>query len=114
MRHVLRHAAAIVAAASLARAAHGQTTPATVRVSVRHDSLAVAGALVRVVDGPAARTDARGAATLRPDAGERVLITSRLGYRPDTLRLALRAGLDTAVVVGLEEVGADVEAVVVT
>ena len=46
----------------------------------------VAGAEVRVTDRPRARalTDPSGVAQLNVDAGARLVVTSRLGFRPDT------------------------------
>ncbi|MGZ8458346.1 MAG: TonB-dependent receptor plug domain-containing protein, partial [Gemmatirosa sp.] len=113
-------AALLTVAALAARPLAAQVAPdslATVRVTVRHGDAPVAGAIVRTVDLPrpiGAQTDARGLATLRMPAGGRVLVASRLGFRPDTLRLALRVAQDTTVVAQLEEEGAEVEAVVVT
>lgn len=110
----------VMAAAVLARPAAAQgaaENPATVAVTVRHEASPVEGAIVRAVDLPrpvAAQTDARGAATLRLPPGARVLVTTRLGFRADTLRLALRAGQDTAVVVRLEAQAPEAEAIVVT
>jgi iron complex outermembrane receptor protein len=60
-----------------------------------------------------AQTDAAGSATVRLPAGERRIVVSRLGVRPDTLALSLRAGQDTSVAVRLEEASAELEAVVV-
>ena len=59
-------------------------------------------------------TDERGAATLRLPAGARTLLLSRLGLHPDTLRLVLRAGQDTAVTRTLVERGEELAGVVVT
>jgi outer membrane receptor for ferrienterochelin and colicins len=90
---------------------------ATVRVTVRHDASPVPGAIVRALDlAPpvGAQTGAAGDATLRLPPGPRTLVASRLGFRPDTVRLVLRAGQDTALVVALEEQDAELEAVVVT
>src|SRR5688572_8312903 len=90
---------------------------ASVTVLARVESRPVEGAVVRALDlpgSPAARTDASGAATLRLAAGARALVVTRLGVRPDTLRLALRAGQDTTVTVELEEAEGEVEAVVVS
>jgi iron complex outermembrane receptor protein len=89
---------------------------ATVRVTVRHGDDAVPGAVVRALGTPAtgAQTDARGSATLRLPAGPQALVTSRLGFLPDTLRLTLRAGQDTALVVALTEQEVEAEAIVVT
>ncbi len=116
-------AAALLATGSLAaESAAAQGAPdslATVRVTVRHDDAPVEGAILRALDLPrsaSAQTDARGVAVLRLPAGARALVATRLGLRPDTLRLALRAGQDTSVVAQLEEEeeGAEIEAVVVT
>ena len=85
----------------------------TVRVTARHDARPVAGAVVRS-GRVGALTDGAGQATLRLDAGAHVLVSARLGFRPDTTRLALRAGQDTSVVVPLEASGAEIEAVVVS
>ena len=89
---------------------------ATVRVTVVRDTVPVEGAIVRVL-GPVphgAQADAAGVAVLRLPAGEQALVTSRIGYRPDTLRLALRTDQDTSVIVRLEEQHAELEAVVVS
>jgi iron complex outermembrane receptor protein len=90
---------------------------ATVRVTVRQGEAPVEGAIVRALNVPrpvGAQTDAVGSATVRLPAGDRRLVVSRLGVRPDTLALSLRAGQDTSVAVQLEEAGAQIEAVVVS
>jgi outer membrane receptor for ferrienterochelin and colicins len=87
-----------------------------VRVTVVHDSVPVPGALVRALDLPSpigAQSNERGTATLRLPPGDRRLVVGRLGFRPDTLTLSLRAGQDTAVVARLEEQGAELETIVV-
>ncbi|HKG93604.1 MAG TPA: TonB-dependent receptor plug domain-containing protein, partial [Gemmatimonadaceae bacterium] len=93
-------------------AAAGDTT-ATVTVRVRHDSLPLEGVLVRSgrVGAP---TGASGAATLRLRAGAHEIVSARLGFRPDTTRLTLRAGQDTAITVRLAERTVEIEAVVVS
>ncbi|GLC25172.1 TonB-dependent receptor [Roseisolibacter agri] len=107
---------AAVLALAVAAPAHAQDTLATVRVTVRHEGAPVEGAIVRALapDRAATQTDAHGAATLRLPAGDRALVVERLGFRADTLRLALRAAQDTAVAASLTAKGAEVEAVVVT
>ena len=60
-----------------------------------------------------ALTDATGTATMRLIAGTYTVIVSRLGFATDSLSLTLRPGQDTAVVVAVRAVAADVEAVVV-
>lgn len=101
-----------VPAASPAQDVPRADAPATVRVRVRHDSAAAAGATVRS-DVIARRTDATGVATLRLAPGAHVIITSRLGFTPDTLALTLQSGQDTTVVVALEARAAEIEHVVV-
>lgn len=94
---------------------------ATVRVRAQHDDDPVPGAVVRSLDAVdaagraiAAVTDADGRATIRLPAGERRVLVSRLGFRPDTLALTLRAAQDTSVVVHLESLAEDVEAFIVS
>lgn len=86
---------------------------ATLRVRVRRDTVPLEGVVVRSGRDGAA-TDAAGAATLRLAAGPHAVVAARLGFRPDTMRLTLRAGQDTTVAVQLAEQGAELEAVVVT
>lgn len=114
---------AIIALAPLAGARAGAQVPAatdslaTVTVTVLRDSRPVPGAIVRALGLPrpvGAQSEERGIARLRLPPGERRLVVGRLGFRSDTLLLALRAGQDTAVVVRLEEQGAELETVVVS
>ena len=118
MRAPLAIGALALAVAAPARA---QDTLATVRVTVvQTNGVPVEAALlhVRAPVPVAAQTDARGMATLRLPPGDRALVVQRLNLRPDTLRLALRAGQDTSLVVSLAawsaQPAAEVEAVVVT
>lgn len=107
---------AIMASTALAQVAAGDSL-ATVRVTARHDGRPVVGAMVRTMDLPrpvGMPTDATGVATLRLPAGSHRLLVSRLGLRPDTLAVTLRAGQDTTVAVLLEERGAELEEVVVS
>lgn len=88
------------------------SSSATLRVRVLEDSTPVQGALVR--SGRIGRsTDAAGRAVLQLPAGPHVVVASRIGYRPDSLTLTLRAGQDTAVVLRLEAHDAELESVVV-
>ncbi|MDQ8153086.1 MAG: TonB-dependent receptor [Gemmatimonadota bacterium] len=92
-----------------------QQSPGAARVSVRvtSDQMPVEAAIVR--SGAAgAQTDVRGEASLRLSAGTHSLVVSKLGYRPDSLRLTLRAGADTTVLLSLTAQIAQVEAVVVS
>ena len=119
--------AALAVAPAVAAAqdpARGSDSLARVAVSARHDGAPAPGVVVRLGaaegvspggrPGAAAQTDARGVAALSVPAGAYVLRAARLGLRPDSLRLTLRAGQDTAVVIELEEQEAELEAIVVT
>lgn len=95
---------------------------ASVTIIAVHDTTPVDAAIVRALGGPidglphpvSARTDARGVATLRLPAGERLLVASRFGYRPDTIRLQLRAGQDTTVLMRFVAWRATLEGVVIS
>lgn len=91
------------------------TTTATGRVTivVMHDSLPVPDAVVR--SGRfGARTDTSGRATLRLPAESRSITVARIGFRPDTLLLAVRAGMDTTLTAVLFERAAAIASVIVT
>lgn len=86
---------------------------ATLRATVRDGEHLVEGAIVRAGSvGATSRAD--GVAILRLDAGTHAIVTTRLGYRPDTMRLTLRVAQDTSVVVRLVAQHAEIEAVVVS
>lgn len=104
----------VLSLAVAVRGVHGQAvrdTTATLSVEVRTDSAPVASAIVRA-GSVAAQTDASGRTRLVLRLGAHVVITSRLGFVPDTLTLALAA--DTAVVVHLQAAAAEMEAIVVS
>ncbi|MCU0633481.1 MAG: TonB-dependent receptor [Gemmatimonadaceae bacterium] len=103
------------AAAETPLAAQGSVadTLATVRVTVRHDDRPVEGAVVRS-GTVGALADAAGRAVLRLAPGPRTLVVARLGFRPDTASLVLRASQDTALVVTLAEQGSELATVVVS
>jgi outer membrane receptor for ferrienterochelin and colicins len=61
-----------------------------------------------------ALTNQRGEATLLLGAGPQLIVVIKLGFRPDTVHLHVRARLDTTLAVTLEEQAADLEATVVT
>lgn len=110
----LRSAAAQLPAAGAASA----DSLATLRVLVRqvvppHDTTPLAGGVVRS-NRVGASTDTAGAATLRLAPGPHAIITTRIGFRPDTTRLALRALQDTIITVLLTEHAASLEGIVVT
>lgn len=61
-----------------------------------------------------ARTAGDGEATLRLAPGTRVIVATKIGYRPDSATVTLRAGLDTTVTITLIAQAVDVGAVIVT
>ncbi len=94
---------------------------ATVRILVQHETNPAGAAVVRSLDATdaagralGARTDGSGRGVVRLPAGVRRLLVSRLGFRPDTLSLRLRAAQDTSVVVQLESLAEEVETFVVS
>lgn len=93
-------------------------TLATLRVLVRQagpprDTVPLESVVVKS-GRVGASTDAGGSATLRLAPGPHTIISTRIGFRPDTTRLVLRAHQDTTVTVRLEESTAALEGVVVT
>ncbi len=86
---------------------------ARITVTVVHDTLPLEAALVRAgrVGAPA---DARGRATLRISPGTHRVIASRIGYRPDSTVISLRAGQDTTITIALATAAAELESVVVS
>ena len=108
MRSVL-----LLAVAGAARFAGAQDVPAAnVRVRVLHDSLPVAGAIVRSgrVSGQTAST---GEVILRLPLGAHTVIVTRLGFVPDTIAVTLAANQDTTVVSALEAQAAEMESIVI-
>jgi iron complex outermembrane receptor protein len=96
------------------RSAHGQVavdTTARLSVTVRSDTAPVPSAIVRS-GRVAAQTDADGLARLALRRGTHLVITSRLGFVPDTVSLTLAA--DTSIIVQLEAAAAEMEAIVVS
>ncbi len=96
----------------------GVDTLATLRVLVRHaasplDTVPLEGVVVRS-NRVGAPTDATGLASLRLVPGPHAIITTRIGFRPDTTRLTLRARQDTTITVLLAEHAAALEGMVVT
>ncbi|MEO7713534.1 MAG: TonB-dependent receptor [Gemmatimonadaceae bacterium] len=91
-------------------------TLATVRIRVTRDSSGttpVEGVLLRV-ERVAAQSDVDGRATLRLGSGNRVLRATRIGFRPDSVLLALRAGMDSTVSLMLVEQATELEGMVVS
>ena len=80
--------------------ATAQADSGTVTLAVRQGSRPVAEAVVRS-DGIRTRTDAAGIATLRLPVGLRQLIVADIGFRPETIQVAMRPQLDTTIAVQL-------------
>ena len=86
---------------------------ASLTVSVRHDALPLADAMVR--SGAIVRTtDDEGVVVLRLPAGERTVIATRIGFRPESLVVVLRAGADTTVTMVLDEQAVALSGVIVS
>ena len=106
-------AAIAIAGARPAGAQSSSDSTGAVVVSVVHDTRPLELAVVRA--GPArAQTDAGGRATLRLPAGSHTVVATRIGYRPDSAVVLVRAGTDTAITIALASHAAEIEAVVVT
>ncbi|HEX6051994.1 MAG TPA: TonB-dependent receptor plug domain-containing protein [Gemmatimonadaceae bacterium] len=105
--------ALLVIALPLAAQSRPGDSTATVRVRVQHDGAPVSGAIVRS-GSVAQQTDASGQASLRLPLGSHDIITSRLGFVPDTVAITLSAGQDTSITIALEAQAAEMESVVIT
>lgn len=96
----------------LPAAARGQEAPARVTVRVQHEGAPVADALVHA--GARARvTNGRGEVLLVLPPGPHRLMVAVIGFAPETLAVALRAGGDTTVTFALRESPAELEAVTI-
>ncbi len=92
----------------LARAQTGRIT-----VHVVADTAPLADVLVRAA-GVTARTNGQGDATVSLPPGAARIIVTKIGFRPDSAILAVRAGFDTSIAVRLVEQPATVAPVFVT
>lgn len=104
-----------VTAAAQVSLSPSQDSTAAITVRVRGDSTGttvVESAIVRS-GSTGARSDERGEATLRLPAGTRMIVATKLGYRPDSVSLSVRAGADTTVTITLIAQAVDVSAVIV-
>lgn len=103
-----------------AQQATGAVTDSTavVTVIVRRDSTAgapyVDAAVVRSSAGVVSRTNARGQALLNLPPGQHVITVARLGFRPDSIALTVRARVDTTVTIALGERLEEVSAIMVS
>ncbi len=102
----------LVGAAPVRGQAHDSTGVLRARV-VQHDALPVEGAIVRS-GAIAATSDAAGLAVLTLSPGGHRVVASRLGFSTETLTVAMRAGIDTSVVIVLEEESHELSGVVVS
>lgn len=109
LRYVLACSVLLVPASNLRSQ---DPTAATVRVLAHHGSVPLPDAIVRAGRG-GTTTDSAGRALLRVAPGAQLLTITRLGYRPDTLRLVLAAGQDTTVRVDLVPQAAALAGIVV-
>lgn len=90
-------------------------TTAIVRVRMESEGKPVDRAEIQVGSFTAtALTNSRGEAELTLPPGVRVLVARKIGFAPDTLRLLLRAGMDTTVTVDLRAQAVELESIVVT
>src|SRR6185437_5112977 len=81
-------------------------------VRVRHDTVALGRALVR--SGVArATTDSAGIARLRLRAGSDTVVVTKIGFRPESVVVAIRASGDTTIDVALVEQAAQVAPIIV-
>ncbi|HEU4563268.1 MAG TPA: TonB-dependent receptor [Gemmatimonadaceae bacterium] len=116
-----RHVPAISMLLALAAAVGARAAPlraqadttGRVTVTVRHAGEPLRDATVHS-GRTGALTDSTGRASLSLPAGPRAVIVARLGFRPETLRVVVRAHADTALAVAMEEQAAKLEEAVVT
>ena len=111
----LRALPALLALAPAAAVAQAPETLVALRARVVRDSAGgppIVAAVVRSGRAGAA-TDAGGEVTLRLPPGAHTVVAARIGFRPDSLVVVLRAGADTAVTLALREQAAELEAIVV-
>lgn len=114
-RRILSVSLAILTVAPAARgqdpASMRRDSTAALQIRVLADSAPVPSAIVRS-GRVAQQTDADGRARLELVVGAHVLVTTRLGFTPDTARLTLTT--DSSITVHLEAAAAEMEAIVVS
>jgi outer membrane receptor for ferrienterochelin and colicins len=89
-----------------------QTPGMNASVRVRHDTVAVGRALVRS-GVTRATTDSAGIARLRLRAGSDTVVVTKIGFRPESVVVAIRASGDTTIDVALVEQAAQVAPIIV-
>ena len=84
-----------------------------VTVMVRRDTIPIESVVVR--SGSVRRsTDAEGIAVLQLDPGHREIVAAKIGFKPETLFVTLRASVDTAVTITLLEQATELSGVIVS
>lgn len=96
---------------TVARAQIGDST-GLVTIRVRSAEAPLADVDLRA-GSARALTDATGQASLRLRAGPRLIIARKIGFRPDTLSVVVRAGADTTLGLSLAEAVAELAAITV-
>ena len=109
--HLLLAPVALAAFHPLRATAQGTTGVVAVRVSSEHHPLA--DAVVRS-GSLGTQTDAGGIARLRLAIGAQRIITSKIGYTPDSTSITIAAGSETTLDVELHEHAAEISGVVVS
>ena len=92
--------------------AQDSTARSTLRIWVLADSAPVASAIIRA-GASAAQTNDRGQAVLLLAPGAHIVTVARIGFRPESLSVVLRAQLDTSIMVHLEGQAAEMARVTV-
>src|SRR5687767_13249692 len=84
-----------------------------VTVMVRRDTIPIENVVVR--SGSVRRsTDAGGIAVLQLEPGDREIVAAKIGFKPETLFVTLRASADTAVTMTLVEQATELSGVIVS
>ena len=108
--------ATLLASSNIAAQQNSADTLGTVVVRVTRDSATgspLAGALVRA-ERTGSATDASGIVTLRLAPGQRTIVASLIGFRPESALVNVRRGVDTTIALPLTEHVAQVEGIVVS
>ncbi len=93
--------------------APGSDSTVTLTVIVRRDTMPLEDVMVRS-EQTGRPTDARGIAVLRLPVGVREIITTKIGYRAETLLVTLRPGVDTTVTMTLPAQPVELSGVIVS
>ena len=100
-------------AAAQATGTMGVDSTIALTVIVRRDTVPVENVAVR--SGAIRRsTDAGGVAVLHLPPGDRQIIAAKIGFKPETLLVTLRAGVDTPVTISLLEQPTELSGVIVS